>query len=284
MSTNITIKKERSRVPKKLPRKVVPEEPKQKLRGQLKEKEEKIEEKKEVENEEAKIKEETVYINSSINEVFATTEVIQYFINKLEKAIELKITFPLKPEIQLTKFEIALGDKTVISKVLDKEKAQEKYTDAIASGNTGLLASFDENYSFYTVNVGNVAPKETVKLTTLYNQMISTQDMSYEFSFMEHYPCFIYLSKKVQSKKINGKFILNTKSKITRLISPFMDETAKKSTNFNITFNENYTQAIIDFNKDIEIETVQKQNQKKRPKRPLHPALKKGKRDHLINQ
>ena len=272
MSNNVNVKKERSRLPRKIQRKKEPEQPNSKIKGQLDEEKDK---------KDNNTEEETVFINSTINEVFATSEVIQYFTNKLDKAIELTISLPLKPEIQLTKFIISIGDKIVISKILAKEKAQEKYTDVISSGNTGFLTTFDENYSNYTVNVGNILPTEKVQLTTIFNQMITSQDMSYEFAFMEHYPCFVYVGKKVQSKKVIGKFVLNTKSKITRLISPFMDETAKKSTIFNVTFNNDYTQATIDFNKNIETEFIKQDV--KRPIRPLPPALQRGGRGRLIN-
>ena len=205
----------------------------------------------------------TVLINSQINELFATSEVTQVFTNTLSKSIELTISFPLKPEIQLTKFLITIGDKTIISKVLPKEKAKEKYTDAIASGNTGILSTLDESRKNYSINIGNILPKEKVTLKSIFNQMITSQDMSYEFSFLEHYPCFIYSGNIVQSKKISGKFILTTKSKITRLISPFMDEKAKKNTTFNVTFNENYTEATIIFEKEMEIEAKKKEENKK---------------------
>ena len=272
--SEIQIKKERGRVPKKIQRK--PETAKAKLRAQQKEEKPKVEL-----NEE----EETVFITSTINEIFATSEVTQYFTNKLDKSIELTISFPLKHEIQLTKFIISIGNKTVISKVLAKEKAEEKYTDAISSGNTGFLSSFDESYSNYTVNVGNVLPTEKVKLVSIFNQMITSEDMSYEFSFMEHYPCFVYEGQKVQSKKIKGKFILNTKSKITRLITPYMDENMQKSTTIKVAFNENYTQATIDFNKNIEIEEVELKNINPKPIRKIPPAVQRKRRPMpTINQ
>ena len=43
-----------------------------------------------------------VTINSTINEIFATSEVTQSFTNPLSNSIELKVSFPLKQEIQLT--------------------------------------------------------------------------------------------------------------------------------------------------------------------------------------
>jgi hypothetical protein len=71
--------------------------------------------------------ENTIYLSSNINEVFASTELTQYFINPLEKTIELIVSFPIKKEINLLKFEITMGEKIVVSKVLPKEEAEEKY-------------------------------------------------------------------------------------------------------------------------------------------------------------
>ena len=217
------------------------------------------ENKEEVKKELASSEDNVVFINSNINELFATSEVTQSFTNTLQKSIELTVSFPLKPEIQLSKFVITIGNKIIISKVLEKGKAEEKYTDTIASGNTGFLSTFDESSKNYTINVGNVLPKERVILKSVFNQIITSQDMSYEFVFLEHYPCFIYSDNAVQSKKISGKFILKTKSKITRLISPYMDENAKKNITFNVNFNEDYTEATIDFEKKFEIESEKKE-------------------------
>ena len=204
----------------------------------------------------------TVHINSLINEIFATSEVTQAFTNTLSNSIELQISFPLKPEIQLSKFVITIGDKTIISKVLPKEKAEEKYTDSIASGNTGFLSTMDESGKNYTIRVGKVLPQERVILKSVFNQMITSQDMSYEFVFLEHYPCFIFSDNVVQSKKISGIFTLKTKSKITRLISPYMDANAEKTTKFDVKYNEDYTEAKLTFEKKIETESEKKEKPK----------------------
>ena len=238
-----------------------------------KKKEDKKEDKKQEKQEIISSEDNTVLINSNINELFATSEVTQVFTNTLTKSIELKVSFPLKPEIQLTKFIISIGDKTIISKVLPKEKAEEKYTDAIASGNTGILSTMDETGKSYTINIGNVLPKEKVTLKSIFNQLITSQDMSYEFVFLEHYPCFIYSDNVVQSKKVSGTFILNTKSKITRLISPYMDKNAEKSTKFSVTYNNEYTKATIIFEKKLETESEKKEIKEfpSRPKRMMPP-------------
>ena len=219
----------------------------------------------------------TVFINSTINEIYAVSEVTQYFVNdEVGNPIELKVSFPIKPEIQLVKFIISIGEKTVISKVMAKEKAKEKYSDSIASGNTGFLSEFNDSYSRYTINVGNILPKEKVKLVSTFNQLITSSDMSYEFSFMEHYPCFIYHGTEVNAKKVEGKLVFNTNSKITRLIAPFMDEEAQKSISYKIDYNENYTQATIHFNKNLESEMkgiVKVDHPKIQKTRPFRPRI-----------
>ena len=127
-----------------------------------------------------------VCITSKVNEIFASTELTQYFTNPLENSIELTILFPIKEEINLSKFVVSMDDQIIVSKVMPKEKAEEKYNDAIASGNVGVISSYQEKQNAYSVNIGNLKPKKQIKLHSVFIQMIGTQDMSYEFSIMEN--------------------------------------------------------------------------------------------------
>lgn len=55
--------------------------------------------------------------------------------------------------------QITLGDKTIEAKVMEKEKAEEKYDDAIAAGNmAALLAEKNEDADMHEVNIGHVLP------------------------------------------------------------------------------------------------------------------------------
>ena len=105
-------------------------------------------------------KEDIVYVSSDINEIYGTTEVTQYFTNTLDSPIELSVGFPILEEINLTKFLVTIGEKTIASKVMSKEKAEEKYNDSLASGNTGIMSTYDDSLKSYTVNIGNILPKQ----------------------------------------------------------------------------------------------------------------------------
>ena len=119
-----------------------------------------------------KKEENNIYLNANINEVFATTELIQYFRNHFENPIELQVQFSIKENINLSKFEITMKDKTIISKILSKEKAEEKYTDTISQGNTAIKSEYSKNFKSYSIYIGNLNPKESICLKTIYNQLI----------------------------------------------------------------------------------------------------------------
>ena len=198
-------------------------------------------------------KDDIIYLNSKVNELYATTELTQYFTNILDESIELIILFPIKEEINLSKFVISIDNKTVLSKVMPKEKAEEKYNDSIASGNVGFISNYNDNQSSYSVNIGNLKPKQQIKLNTNFIQMIGTNDLSYEFNIMEKYPTFHYREidkDKLRNKTINATFEIETQSKITRLIAPFMDEQAKKNSKYEVEYNSGYKKAKIKYIKN----------------------------------
>ncbi len=195
-----------------------------------------------------------VYLTCNVNEVYASTEVRQYFTNPLSNPIELSISFPIKQEIQLNNFVITIGNKIVKSKILPKEKAKEKYDDSISSGNTGFLGNYSDDGWNYNVLIGNISPNEKVILQTSFLQLLTSNDMSYELSIMEHYPSFQYKEmnkEKPDNKKVKGKINIKTLSKITRLISFFLDEENKKNT--KITYSNDYMEAIIEFEKEANL-------------------------------
>ena len=207
------------------------------------------------ENEKA---EDTIYIKSSINEVFASTEVLQYFKNTLDTTIELSVSFPMKKEISLSKFEVTIGDKKVSSKIMKKEIAQEKYEESISKGNVGLISEYSQESDEYKIKIGNVQSGEFVQLQAFFYQRITSQDMSYEFTIMEKYPTFHYNhlnQEKFRNKKIKAIFTIKAHSKITRLIAPFFDDQAKKNSQFETFFNDDYTEAKIYYIKNPDEQT-----------------------------
>ena len=207
--------------------------------------------------EEEEVNQDIIYLTSYINEVFASTKITQYFFNQLDETIELSISFPIKQEINLNKFIISIEDKVIISKVMPKETAEEKYEETVKEGNIGFLSRYDGSQNNYIVNIGNIEPKQKVILNSYFIQMIGSQDMSYEFVIMEKYPTFHYkdLNKNnARNKKIKANFYIEAQSKITRIIAPFLDEDAKKNSLYEVSFDDENRKAKIMYVKNPDAE------------------------------
>ena len=59
---------------------------------------------------------------------------------------------------------------------MEKEKAEEKYNDAIAQGNTGLTTSYKLDEKLYEVKIGNLPAKEYLELKCYFIQFISLKN------------------------------------------------------------------------------------------------------------
>ena len=205
---------------------------------------------------------ETTTMNIKINEVYAETEIIQYYKNTLKSSIELSIKLPILKNCQINKFIMTMDNKVVISKVLEKEKAMNKYTDSVSSGNFAFVSNYDENdTNYYSICLGNIPKSKELTLKSYYIQNITFNDLSYSFSLMENFPYFIYEDNSekdkdkdvhsVKNKNINGKINLETLSKLTRLVilnktqynkveKKYSDENKKCEINFSKTNSSKY--------------------------------------------
>ena len=82
-----------------------------------------------------------VDVNSELRGATASTTVELVYANPSEdRPLECTYVFPLEKGTLLAKFEAVIDDKVVQTKVMTKEKARERYDDAIASGNAAVIA------------------------------------------------------------------------------------------------------------------------------------------------
>lgn len=56
------------------------------------------------------------------------------YINDSDTKIEAILEMPNNPDLVISKLKVKVGDKEVIAQVQEKERAKQKYDDAIAAG------------------------------------------------------------------------------------------------------------------------------------------------------
>ena len=90
------------------------------------------------------------------------------FINELEEPVEATYQFPTDPDQHtvVSKVLFQLGDKEVEGKVIGKEKAQERYDDAIAGGNAALMVQESaKDKDLLEMQIGGIQPAQEVRVT-----------------------------------------------------------------------------------------------------------------------
>ena len=132
-----------------------------------------------------------VDINSKVNEIFATTKVTQKIHNDTKNPVELDIYINKnRDNVIFSSFNAKVGNSLVAhSKVIKKEKAEEKYTDSVASGNAAIFTSIDRNdKNKIIVHIGNIPPNEELLFTSEFIQFTEFSNNSYEYELFRNLP------------------------------------------------------------------------------------------------
>ena len=151
-------------------------------------------------------------INSEINELFAKTEVTQKFRNYSGSPLELKINVYKKKGILFDSFQAKIGDSIEVkSKIIKKEKAQEKYTDNISSGNAAIFVSEDQkDENRYIINMGNIPNNEEVIFKSKFIHF-TEYSKRFEFEFFRNLPIFEDENKTYHNRTLTGKINIKVK-------------------------------------------------------------------------
>jgi len=156
-------------------------------------------------------------IDSQVNELFAKTKVIQKFRNPQSIPLELKVYIYKKKEILFSSFTANIGDSIKVkSKVIKKEKGEEKYNDAIASGNAAIYVIEDTYNNQIILNMGNIPPNEEIVLISEFLQLTESSK-NYEFEFFRNFPIFKGNDTVYQNIDLKGKIEIRTNNKIINL-------------------------------------------------------------------
>ena len=160
-------------------------------------------------------------IYSKVNEVFAKTVVTHKILNNSDKPIELEVFIDKYLDNNLfSSFEAQIGNSTKAkSKVIKTEKAEEKYTDTISSGNAAIYTAIDkQDENKIIVHIGNIPPKEKLIFTSEFIQYTESANDSYEYELFRNVPIIKnYQGSNIEDNIIKGTLEIKAKSKIKNI-------------------------------------------------------------------
>ena len=151
-------------------------------------------------------------IITDINEVFSKTILTQLFTND-SSLKELQIYVYKKKGLLLTSFTVKINDSIKVkSKVIEKKKAEEKYTDSISSGNVAIIVSDEKNRLI--INIGNIPPNAKVEFDSEFISFIDF-NKKFEFELFRNFPVFCEDSYYIyECIDLKGKILIRSKNKI----------------------------------------------------------------------
>ena len=102
---------------------------------------------------------ESVHWDINVIESIMELEISQTFVNKDTDPIEAEYVFPVEEDMAICGLTIRINEKILEAKLMEKEEAANKYSEAVASGHAGYMMSYDANQKdLLRLVVGNLLP------------------------------------------------------------------------------------------------------------------------------
>ena len=126
------------------------------------------------------------------------TEVKLHFKNTSDNPIELSVLIPELPNCTLTRIEMTLDMKKVVSRKLEKEKTKDKYSNIIVSD--GIISKNIKENKEINVCLGKIPRDKKIELKIFYFGNIKYQDCSYQAFFPTIFPKLIIYDNNKNKK------------------------------------------------------------------------------------
>ena len=181
--------------------------------------------------------EEKIIVNTYANEIYSKTEIILNYANNEDNSIELIIDIPMRSELIFESFIAKIKDQIIKSKIIETEKAEEKYVDAIAKGDTGIATSYNLEDKLYSVKIGNLPAKETLELRCFFLQFVSIKNGFYCLNILKDFPQILNFTPD----QIKGEIIIETNSEIKNIESNKGSFYNEEKTKYKINYDNNDT-------------------------------------------
>ncbi len=132
------------------------------------------------ENERLPLKSTSVDVN--IAGVIADVSVTQEYRNEGLNPIEAIYVFPASTRAAVYSMEMTIGERLIVAKIEEKDKARQQYEEAKENGQSASLLE-QERPNVFTMNVANIMPGDVIKVELKYTEILVPEDRIYRFIY-----------------------------------------------------------------------------------------------------
>lgn len=155
--------------------------------------------------------------------VIADVKVTQLYQNQGKQAIEAIYVFPASTRAAVHGMKMTIGERTIIAKIQEKEKARQEYEQAKQEGKSASLLE-QQRPNVFQMNVANIMPGDNIQVELRYTELLIPSEGIYEFV----YPSVVgprYSNQSEDNASSTEKWIKN----------PYLHEGKKPPYEFAIT-------------------------------------------------
>ena len=114
--------------------------------------------------------------------VIADVKVKQVYVNEGENTLEAIYVFPGSTRAAVYAMTMTIGERKLIAKIEEKNKAREQYEAAKEQGKTtSLLEQFNPNV--FQMNVANILPGDSITVELRYTELLEPTEGVYAFAY-----------------------------------------------------------------------------------------------------
>lgn len=121
-------------------------------------------------------------VHVDIAGVIANVEVTQVYKNTGKRPIEAIYIFPASTRAAVYAMKMTIGKRTIIAKIMEREKARKKYEQAKAQGKSASLLE-QQRPNVFRMNVANILPGDVIRVELKYTENLVPTDGTYEFVY-----------------------------------------------------------------------------------------------------
>jgi len=114
--------------------------------------------------------------------VIADVKVKQIYKNEGMKPIEAIYVFPGSTRSAVYRMQMIIGERTILAKIEEKEKARQDYEEARQNGQSASLLE-QHRPNVFQMNVANIMPGDVIMVELFYTELLVPEEGIYEFVY-----------------------------------------------------------------------------------------------------
>jgi len=114
--------------------------------------------------------------------VIADVSVTQEYANEGKMPVEAVYIFPASTRAAVYSMKMTIGERTIVSKICEREKARRDYEEAKNNGQSASLLE-EQGPNVFQMNVANIMPGDKVKVELRYTEILVSEEGVYRFVY-----------------------------------------------------------------------------------------------------